>query len=133
MLVKLKHDVGIEIALPGLPPSVVGIKPELLTYNGLHGKTFTYFQFPVTIAYAIIDYKCQGQTFTWVIVDLKKPSNHSPASSPYVQLSRAKTLARLSILRPFDPAELRSDLSKHLLAELEWQTQKAKETEALYI
>ena len=55
-------------------------------------------------------------------------NGHSPASSPYVQLSRAKTLARLSILRPFDPAELRSDLSKHLLAELEWQTQKAKET-----
>jgi hypothetical protein len=25
MLIKLKHDVGVEIALPGLPPSVVGI------------------------------------------------------------------------------------------------------------
>jgi len=133
MLVKLKHDVGIEIALPGLPPSVIGIEPALLTYNGLHGKTVKYFQFPVTLAYAITDYKCQGQEFTWVIVDLKKPSNPSPTSSPYVQLSRAKTLARLSILRPFDPAELRSDLSKDLLAELEWQTQKAKETEALYM
>ena len=94
----------------------------------VHGKTITYFQFPATLAYAITDYKCQGQTFTWVIVDLKKPSRALlPSSSPYVQLSRAKTLARLSILRPFDPAELRSDLSKHLLAELEWQTQKAKE------
>ena len=133
MLIKLKHDVGVEIALPGLPPSVIGIEPALLTYNASHGKTFTYFQFPVTLAYAITDYKCQGQTFTWVIVDLKKPSDHSPASSPYVQLSRAKTRASLSILRPFDPAELRSDLSKHILAELEWQTQKAKETEALYI
>ena len=133
MLVKLKHDVGIEIALPGLPPSVVGIKPESLRYSNNNGKSFTYVQFPVTIAYAITDYKCQGQTFTWVIVDLKKPGGRSPASSPYVQLSRAKTLARLSILCPFDPAELRSDLSKHLLAELEWQTQKAKETEALYI
>ena len=68
----------------------------------------------------------------WVIVDLKKPSGYSPASSPYVQLSRAKTLARLSILRPFDPTELQSNLSKHLLAELQWQTQNAKETEALY-
>ena len=127
-----KHDVGVDIALPGLPPSVVGIEPELLTYNGLHRKTFTYLQFPVTIAYAITDYKCQGQTFTWVIVNLKKPSNPSPASSPYVQLSQAKTRARLSILHPFNPAELQSDLSKHLLAELEWQNQKAKETEALY-
>jgi hypothetical protein len=36
-------------------------------------------------------------------------------------------------LRPFDPAELPSSLCKDLLAELEWQAQKAKETEALYI
>ena len=72
--------------------------------------------------------------FRWVIVDLKKPNGgYSPTSSPYVQLSRAKTLASLSILRPFDPAELQSPLSKDLLAELEWQAQKAKETEALYI
>jgi hypothetical protein len=76
--------------------------------------------------------KCQSQTFTSVIVDLKKPNGRSPASS-YVQPSRAKTRARLSILRPFDPAELRADLSKQILMELEWQTQKAKETEALYL
>jgi len=133
MLVKLKHDVGIQIALPGFPPSVIGIEPVLSTYNGSHGKTVTYLQFPVTLAYAITDYKCQGQTFEWVIVDLKKPSGRSPASSPYVQLSRARTRTRLSILRPFDPTELQSDLSKHILAELEWQTQKAKETEAMYL
>ena len=60
MLIKLKHDVGVEIALPGLPPSVVGIEPKLLTYKlaGL-GKVATYSQFPVTFAYAITDYKCQ--------------------------------------------------------------------------
>jgi hypothetical protein len=134
MLVKLKHDVGVEIALPGLPPSVVGIEPMSLTYKAGLGKAVTYSQFPVTLAYAITDYKCQGQTFRWVIVDLKKPNGgYSPISSPYVQLSRAKTLASLSILRPFDPAELRSPLSKNLLAELQWQAQKAKETENLYI
>src|SRR6266496_4161371 len=134
MLVKLKHDIGVEIALPGLPPSVVGIESMSLTYKASLGKAMTYSQFPVTLAYAITDYKCQGQTFRWVIVDLKKPNGgYSPTSSPYVQLSRAKTLASLSILRPFDPAELQSPLSKDLLAELEWQAQKAKETEALYI
>ena len=93
ILIKLKHDVGVEIALPGL-----------------------------------------RQTYRWVIVDLKKPNGgYSPTSSPYIQLSRAKTLASLSILRPFDPAELQSSLSKNLLAELEWQAQKAKETEDLYM
>src|SRR5947199_1411996 len=134
MLIKLKHDVGVEIALPGLPPSVVSIEPMSLTYKAGLGKAVTYSQFPVTLAYAITDYKCQGQTFRWVIVDLKKPNGgYSPISSPYVQLSRAKTLASLFILRPFDPAELRSPLSKNLLAEMEWQAQKAKETENLYI
>ena len=91
-------------------------------------------QFPATLTYAITDYKCQGQTFTWVIVDLKKPNRgYCPISSTYVQLSQAKTHACLSILHPFDPTELRSPLSKHILMELEWQTQKAKETETLYI
>ena len=31
MLVKLKHDVGVQVALPRLPPSVIGIEPALLT------------------------------------------------------------------------------------------------------
>ena len=134
MLVKLMHDVGVEIALPGLPPSIVGIESMSLTYKAGLGKAVTYSQFPITLAYTITDYKCQGQMFRWVVVDLKKPNGgYSPTSSPYVQLSRAKTLASLSILRPFDPAELRSSLSKNLLAELEWQAQKAKEIEDLYM
>ena len=87
-----------------------------------------------TLAYAITDYKCQAKTFEWVVVDIKKPGGRgsSPAASAYVQLSRAKTRHSLSILRPFDPAELSSKLSTELLQELEWQAEKAKETEALY-
>ncbi len=88
MLVKLKHDIGIEIALPGLPPSVVSIKPMSLTYKASLGKAMTYSQFPITLTYVITDYKCQGQMFRWVIVDLKKPNGgYSPTSSPYIQLS----------------------------------------------
>ena len=89
MLIKLKHDVGVQVAIPGLPPSVIGIEPISLTYNADHGKKITYIQFPATLTYAIMDYKCQGQTFEWVIVDLKKPNRgSSPTSSPYVQNSR---------------------------------------------
>ena len=71
MLVKLKHDVGLQIALPGLPPSVIDIESVISTYNDWHGKVITYFQFSVTLVYAIIDYKCQDQMFRWIIVDLK--------------------------------------------------------------
>ena len=50
--------------------------------------------------------------FEWVIVDFKKSIRGSSLiSSLYVQLSRAKTRACLSILRPFDFTELRSPLS----------------------
>jgi hypothetical protein len=55
-----------------------------------------------------------------------------PSASPYVQLSRARTRIRLSILRPFSPDELLSPLPEALKLELSWQEQKAKETEALY-
>jgi hypothetical protein len=34
----------------------------------------TYLQFPVTLAYAITDYKCQGETYhDRVLTDLQKP------------------------------------------------------------
>jgi len=133
MLVKLKHNVSIDVALPGLPPSVIGIEPELSTYNAGRRKKVTFTQFPVTLTYAIRDYKCQSQTFRYVVVDLKKPSGRSPTSSPYVQLSHAQTLNRLSILRPFSDDELKSKLPDELEMELKWQVQKAKEKEALYI
>lgn len=131
MLVRLKHDVGVDVRLPGLPPSVVGIEPTQMTYTK-GNKTVTFIQFPASLAYAITDYRCQSQTFNWVIVDLKKPSGPCPSASPYVQLSRARTRDRLSILRPFSPDELLSPLPEALKLELTWQEQKAKETEMLY-
>ena len=136
MLVKLSHDVGIDVHLPGLPPLVVGIEPSSSTYNGGHGKSATILQFSAVLGYAITDFKCQSQTFSCnVIVDLKRPTGRgrNSGASPYVQLSRVKTLSRLSILRPFDPQDLRSPLPKELQAELQWQEQLAERTKKLYI
>lgn len=133
MLIKVKHDIGIEIGLPGPPPSVIDVELISLIYKAGRGKIMTYSRFHVTLAHAITDYKCQGQTFPWVIVDLRKSTGgYSRTPSPYVQLSRTKTRACLSILR-FDPAKLRTPLSQDWLAELECQAQKAAETKDLYI
>ena len=132
MLVKLNHDVGVPVNFPGLPPSVIGIQPtEGMRYTN-RNKSVTFTQFPVSLAYAITDYKCQGQTFNWVIVDLKKPTGLCPSASPYVQLSRARARHRLSILRPFSTDELLSPLPEELQLELKWQEQRANETESLY-
>src|SRR5436305_12316811 len=56
MLIKLNHDVGVEIGLPGLPPSVIGIEPISITYEAGLRKAVTCSQFPITLAYAITDY-----------------------------------------------------------------------------
>ena len=107
MLIKLNHDVGVEIALPGLPPSVIGIEPISITYKAGLRKAVTCSQFPITLAYAITDYKCQRQTFTWIVVDLKKlREGYSLTFSSYIQLSQVKTLTCLFILHFFDFIEL---------------------------
>ena len=126
MLVKLLHEVDVNISIPGLPPSVVAIEPAEFRHNAREGKYVKLIQFPFTLAYAITDYKCQGSTFEWVIVDLKRPTfGFSTVTSPYVQLSRAKALNQLSIMRPFDADELKTPLSIPLQEELRWQEEMA--------
>src|SRR5579859_1999326 len=87
----------------------------------------------VTLAYAITDFKCQGQTFDWIWADIKKPpTGFSPCMSPYVQLSRVKCLDHLSIMCPFTKEELCSALPDELLKELEWEEEMVRKTMAVY-
>ena len=80
-------------------------------------------QFPGTLAYAITDYKSQGETYSnGLLTDLCKPSTGSTqAASLYVQLSRIQTIQQLSIMRDFDPEELRKPLPHDLIEKLEWE------------
>ena len=131
MLVELPNK---NFQLDGLPPGVFPLTPVQYTSNLRNGRSTTLKQFPVTLAYAITDYKCQGQTYSkGMIADLHKSSGYNPpAASLYVQLSRVTTLSLLSILRLFDPDELRQPLSEDLLAELAWQDRMAERTRLLY-
>lgn len=122
------------VSIPDLPSSVVPIHPVQFTRYFKSKHSVVFRQFPVTLAFAITDYKCQGETYSeGMIVDIKKPSFGScSAAAPYVQLSRAQRLDRFSIMRPFDPDELRTPLSQSLREELEWQQSKATETYNLF-
>ena len=132
MLVQILGETKVQ--LDGLPPNVVALDNIKFTYNAGGDRSVTLRQFPVILAYAITDYKCQGQTYQFVIVDLKKPSRGgSPSASIYVQLSRCRSLSNLSIMRPFDPAELRAPLSEALLAELAWEERMDEITRQNYI
>jgi hypothetical protein len=48
--------------------------------------------------------------------------------SPYVQLSRCQALQRLSILRPFDPDDLRAPIPEDLIVKLKRAEEMSKET-----
>ena len=52
--------------------------------------------------------------------------------SVYVQLARATSLNRLSIMRSFDPDDLRRPLPSELLDELRWQEEMARKTSEIY-
>ena len=60
ILIKLKHDIDVQVIIPGLSSSVIGIEPVSLIYNNNHDKKMIYIQFPAILVYAITDYKCQG-------------------------------------------------------------------------
>lgn len=68
--------MNLDVILASLPPSVLPIEAKIFTYKSDNHKT-TLYQFPVIVAYAIMDYKYQNFTFDRVAVDLK----HSPSIS----------------------------------------------------
>ena len=49
MLVKVLHDPGVHISLPGLPTGVLPIEIAKFTYYKPHGGEVTFEQFPVTL------------------------------------------------------------------------------------
>ena len=87
MLVKLLHNPGVHISIPPLQPSVVPIKTAKFRHNKGYGRSVTLEQLPVTLAYVMTDYKCQGKTVKYVVVDLKTPSGprSSSPTSAYIQ------------------------------------------------
>ena len=123
---------NVNITLPGLPPSVLPIGLKTFTYRSGKRRA-SLCQFPVTLAYAITDYKCQGLTLDHALVDLKRPpTGFASAASPYVQLSRCRAIKCLSILRPFDMSELTTGFSKELCDELRWQEELDQITSVRY-
>ena len=131
MLVRIP---GSKVQLTDLPVGVIPIRPSTFTFKvGVKGSV-KFRQFAVILAYAITDYKCQGDTYVdGLLSDLRKPlTGSTEAASLYVQLSRVQSLQQLSIMRSFDPEELRKPLPGELLKELEWETQMDKETRDKY-
>jgi len=126
MLVKIP---GKGISIPGLPPDVIPIESIRFRYSPGKCRSVNLRQFPAILAYTIMDYKCQGHTYTCLLADLKKPlRDSSPVASLYIQLSHCQSINNLSILHPFNVNELFVPLSDALIQELNWERTKYEET-----
>jgi len=125
---------GSRVRLGDLPVGVVAMPPLTRTVKvGIKGSA-SFRRFAVTLAYAITDYKCQCDTYVdGLLSDLRKPlTGSTEAASLYVQLSRIQSLQQLSIMRSFDPEELRKPLPTELLKELEWEAKMDQDTRHIY-
>lgn len=94
--VLIKPDNATHVKLPGL---CAGILPILLsqgrftiTLDDGSTRSITRQQLALTGAYAFTDYKGQGQTMEYVIVDLRMPLGGQGITpfSAYVALSRSR-------------------------------------------
>ncbi|KAI6003099.1 hypothetical protein EDD15DRAFT_2226907, partial [Pisolithus albus] len=72
----------------------------------------------MTAAYAFTDYRAQGQTIPFVIVDIATPpSGGLSLFNLYVALSRSKGRSSIRLLRDFDNKVFQAGHSPELLAE----------------
>ena len=66
-------------------------------------RTVTRRQYPMTAAYAFTDYRAQGQTIPYVIIDIATPPNGGlTLFNLYVALSRSSGRSTIRLLRDFD-------------------------------
>src|SRR6266542_73479 len=86
-----KPDRTSKLKFPGLPPGVIPLRPSQakFTVTGRSSKRFKVErrQYAMTAGYAFTDYKSQGQTIEYVIIDIGRPPTGSLSPfSVYVAL-----------------------------------------------
>ena len=106
VMILFKPDKKTKLTFEGLLPGVIPLTPSLAKFSatGRTGKTFRIlrWQYAMTAGYAFTDYKSQGQTIEYVIIDIGKPPTGHSRHSPYVALSRSRGRDTIQLLRDFD-------------------------------
>lgn len=114
ILFKLRDES--QVLYNGLPPGVVPIFQRTgsfkvrLKNRQKSSVTIRRRQFPLVPAYAITDYKSQGETLQSALLDIRRPPTGNWASffALYVLLSRVATLDGLYLIHDFDEAVFKS-------------------------
>lgn len=124
VLVKLHHTRMA--MLPGLEDKVVPIEPKTarfsVTIKDADGKKRQRMvkrkQLPITAAYAFTDYRAQGQTIPYVIVDIARPPKGGLSIfNLYVALSRSSGRESIRLLREFEDSLFLRPLPPELVDE----------------
>ncbi|KAJ7186904.1 hypothetical protein C8R46DRAFT_1206898 [Mycena filopes] len=106
---------GLEDDVVPLFPQSVRVEYKMRTGDGtVVTRAFMRKQIPIIPAYAYTDFKSQGRTLQYVIVDLAT----ARSQGVYVMLSRVKSLNGLAILRWFPATKVFQRTSQELRAEL---------------
>lgn len=104
--VLVKLDSSKAPKLDGLPEGVVPIVPIQKSFYikpGDRKVRVTRTQLPITPAYAFTDYRSQGQTIEYVIIDIGwPPSGGLTGFNAYVALSRSSGRETIRLLRDFE-------------------------------
>lgn len=123
-MILFKPDKGTNLIFPGLPPGVIPLTPSLARFS-VTGRTEKVFkiirrQYAMTAGYAFTDYKSQGQTIEYVIIDIGKPPTGTLSPfSVYVALSRSRGRNTIRLLRNFDINLFQNHPSEALRTEMQ--------------
>ena len=122
-LILFKPDKGTNLIFQGLPRGVIPLTPSIAKFSvtGRTGKQFkiTRHQYAMTAGYAFTDYKSQGQTIEYVIIDIGKPPTGALSPfSVYVALSRSRGRDTIRLLRNFDVNLFQNHPSEALRTEM---------------
>ena len=123
ILVKLSRTkasklAGLDDCVPVEPTSTT-YRMTMTTKGGKKGpRTVRRRQFPITAAYAFTDYRSQGQTISYALVDIAPPPRGTLSLfNLYVALSRSSGRYTIRLLRDFDDDMFRKSHDPALLQE----------------
>ena len=124
VMILFKPDRGTTIKFPGIELGLIPITPSeaSFTVEAENGKKYRILrrQYAMTPGYAFTDYKSQGQTIEYVIIDIGRPPTGklSPFGT-YVALSRSRGRDTIRLLRDFDEELFQHHPSEALRVDME--------------
>ncbi|KAF8076845.1 hypothetical protein FPV67DRAFT_1472856 [Lyophyllum atratum] len=94
---------GLEECVIPVEPATISHRMKMQTHEGkTTQKTVRRRQFPLTAAYAFTDYRSQGQTLPYVLIDIASPPTGTlTLFNLYVALSRSSGRETIRLLRDF--------------------------------